>query len=194
MFETFETYITANGDFTPEDLRLMRSLSIVKKVRRKEFLLQEGEICRYKIFVAKGLLKSYCLRHDGTEHIMRFAPENSWTTDHISLVNQTPAQSNIEALENSEVVMWTRESMAELFASIPAFKVYMGRLMENALKSSHERILMNLSYTSEEKYEDFITSFPDVFRRVPLHMVASYLGVSRETLSRIRHAKTSASN
>jgi CRP-like cAMP-binding protein len=189
MFETFETFITANGDFTPEDLQLMRSLSIVKKVRRKEFLLQEGEICRYKIFVAKGLLKSYCLKNDGTEHIMRFSPENSWTTDHISLKNQTPAQSNIEALENSEVVMWTRENMHELFNSIPGFKVYMSRLIENALKSSHDRILINLSYTSEEKYEDFIASFPDVFRRVPLHMVASYLGVSRETLSRIRHAR-----
>jgi CRP-like cAMP-binding protein len=194
MFETFENFITANGDFTPEDLRLMRSLSIVKKVRRKEFLLQEGEICRYKIFVAKGLLKSYCLKNDGTEHIMRFSPENSWTTDHISLKNQTPAQSNIEALENSEVVMWTRENMHELFNSVPAFKVYMSKLIENALKSSHDRILINLSYTSEEKYEDFIASFPDVFRRVPLHMVASYLGVSRETLSRIRHAKTSSPN
>jgi CRP-like cAMP-binding protein len=194
MFEIFETFITANGDFTPEDLQLMRSLAIVKKVRRKEFLLQEGEICRYKIFIAKGLLKSYCLRHDGTEHIMRFSPENSWTTDHISLKNQTPAQSNIEALENSEVVMWTRENMHELFNSIPGFKAYMSRLIENALKSSHDRILMNLSYTSEEKYEDFIANFPDVFRRVPLHMVASYLGVSRETLSRIRHAKTSPSN
>jgi CRP-like cAMP-binding protein len=189
MFETFETFITANGDFSPEDLRLMRSLSIVKKVRRKEFLLQEGEICRYKIFIAKGLLKSYCLKNDGTEHIMRFSPENSWTTDHLSLKNQTPAQSNIEALENSEVVMWTRENMHELFNSIPAFKVYMSKLIENALKSSHDRILINLSYTSEEKYEDFIASFPDVFRRVPLHMVASYLGVSRETLSRIRHAR-----
>jgi CRP-like cAMP-binding protein len=189
MFELFETYITANGDFTPEDLQLMRSLSTVKKVRRKEFLLKEGEVCRYKIFIAKGLLKSYCLRSDGTEHIMQFSPENSWTTDPESLKNQTPAQSNIEALENSEVVMWTHENLAELFASIPAFKLYMGRLMENALKSSRERIRTNLSYTSEEKYEDFIATFPDVFRRVPLHMVASYLGVSRETLSRIRHAR-----
>jgi CRP-like cAMP-binding protein len=189
MFEIFETYITANGDFTPEDLRLMRSLSIIKKVRRKQFLLQEGEVCRYKIFIAKGLLKSYCLRHDGTETIMRFSPENSWTTDHDSLKYQRPAQSNIEALENSEVVMWTRENMAELFTAVPAFKFYMERLVENALKSSHQRILMNLSYTSEEKYENFIDSFPDVFRRVPLHMVASYLGVSRETLSRIRHAR-----
>jgi CRP-like cAMP-binding protein len=189
MFEIFETYITANGDFTPEDLKLMRSLAIVKKVRRKELLLQEGEVCRYKIFVAKGLLKSYFLKHDGTEHIMRFAPENSWTTDHESFKNHTPSKGNIEALEQTEVVLWTRESLVELYASIPAFKSYIERLIDNSLKASQERILGILSYTSEEKYEDFIASFPDVFRRVPLHMVASYLGVSRETLSRIRQTR-----
>jgi len=194
MFEIFETFITANGDFTPEDLQLMRSLATVKKVRRKELLLREGEICRHKIFITKGLLKTYAVGHDGVEHILRFSPENSWTTDHEGMKTQTPSRINIEALENTEVILWTRESMAELFASIPAFKVYMVRLMETALKATHERVLINLSYTSEEKYEDFIASFPDVFRRVPLHMVASYLGVSRETLSRIRHAKTSNSN
>ena len=192
MFENFETHITANGDFTPEELRLMRSLSTVKKVRRKEFLLQEGEVCRYKIFVAKGLLKTYCLKHDGTEHIMRFAPENSWTADHESLKKQTPSTCNIEALENSEVVLWTRENIAVLYTRVPAFKSYMERLIDSSIKASHRRILMNLSYTSEEKYEDFIASFPDVFRRVPLHMVASYLGVSRETLSRIRKARSTA--
>lgn len=189
MFEIFETFITANGDFTPEDLRVMRSLSILKKVRRKEFLLQEGEVCRYKMFVTKGLLRTYCLKRDGTEHIMRFAPENSWTTDHESFKNQIPSKTNIEALEPSEVIVWTRENFAELYARVPAFKSYMGGLIDNSLKAGRERILINLSYTSEEKYEDFMAAFPDVFRRVPLHMVASYLGVSRETLSRIRHAR-----
>ena len=192
MFEIFERYIKANGDFTSGDLTLMRSLSTVKKVRRKEFILQENEVCRYKIFVAKGLLKAYYLKDDGTEHIMRFAPENTWTADHESFKNQTPSRLNIEALENTQVVVWTREDLAELYTSIPAFRSYMERLLDNSLKASHERILKNLSYTSEEKYEDFIASFPDVFRRVPLHMVASYLGVSRETLSRIRHARSGA--
>ena len=189
MFEIFEDYITANGHFTQEDLHLMRSLAIIKKVRRKEFLLQEGEVCKYKMFVAKGLLRAYYLKNDGTEQIMRFSAENNWMTDHDSFKNQTPSKGNIEALENTEVILWTRESMAKLFASIPALKLYMERLIENTLMATHERVFRILSSTSEEKYEDFITSFPDVFRRVPLHMVASYLGVSRETLSRIRHAR-----
>jgi len=189
MFDIFEEYITAHGNFTAEDLLLLRSRAIIKKIHRKEFLLQEGEICRYKIFVTKGLLKTYVVGHEGVEHILRFSPENSWTTDHESMKTQTPSKANIEALENTNVILWTRESMDELCRAVPSFKVYMGRLMENALKATHERVLINLSYTSEEKYADFIASFPDVFSRVPLHMVASYLGVSRETLSRIRHAR-----
>jgi CRP-like cAMP-binding protein len=189
MFEDFETYITSNGNFTKDELKHMRSLSIVKKLRRKQLLLKEGEVCQYKIFVTKGLLKTYRLKDDGTEHIMRFAAENSWTTDHASYNNQTPSKYNIEALEPTEVILWTPESLSELLDAIPAFKSYSEKLIASSLNASHERILMNISYTSEEKYQDFITSFPDVFRRVPLHMVASYLGVSRETLSRIRHTQ-----
>jgi CRP-like cAMP-binding protein len=189
MFEHFESYIRSKEDFTNDELKLIRSLSVMKKLRRRQLLLREGEVCQYKIFVAKGLLKNYRLKDDGTEHIMRFAPENSWTTDHQSYTHQTPSKYNIEALEDTEVVLWTLENIKELLHAIPAFKSYSDKLMANSLNAGHERILINISYTSEEKYQNFITSFPDVFRRVPLHMVASYLGVSRETLSRIRHAQ-----
>lgn len=189
MFEVFETYITAKVALTKDELNHIHSLSVKRKLRRKELLLQEGEICRYKIFVCKGLLKNYRTRDDGSEHIMHFAPENNWTTDHKSYSTQTPSKYNIEALEDTEVLLWTQENFNELYNAIPAFKSYVGKLISRSLDASHERILANISYTSEEKYQDFITSFPDVFRRVPLHMVASYLGVSRETLSRIRHSQ-----
>lgn len=189
MFEIFEKYITSKADFTADELKSIRSLSSVKKIRRKEFLLQEGELCRYKIFVCEGLLKTYRLKDDGTEYIMRFAPENTWTTDHESYINQIPSKNNIEALEDTSVVLFTHDHLMELYNAIPRFKTLSDKLISNSLNASQERILMNISATSEEKYQDFITSFPNVFRRVPLHMVASYLGVSRETLSRIRHAQ-----
>ena len=188
MYEDFETYITALASFTEEELKLMRSLATVKKLRRRQLLLQEGEVCRHKIFVAKGLLKTYLLKEDGTEYIMRFSPENTWALDHESFNNQTPSKYHIEALEDAEVVLWTLENTRKL-EGIPTFKTLSDKLKGNSLDASQQRILTNISYTSEEKYQDFITSFPDVFRRVPLHMVASYLGISRETLSRIRHAQ-----
>lgn len=189
MFEDFEAYIKAHGNFTADDLKQMRSLALVRKVRRRQLVLQEGEVCRYKIFVTKGLLRNFRMKDDGTEYTMRFAAENSWTTDHDSFSNNTPSKYNIEALEDTEVVMWTQEQLSTLLLAIPAFKSLTEKLIATSLEASYERILMNISYTSEEKYQDFVTSFPDVFRRVPLHMVASYLGVSRETLSRIRHAQ-----
>jgi len=187
MTETFEAYLTSQGNFTEEELRLIRSRAIIRKLRRKQLILKEGEISQHKIFVVKGLLKTYQLKDDGTEHILRFSPERSWTADAQSYTHQTPTRYNIEALENSEVMLWSAHDLHELFNDVPAFKDYSNKLMADTLYASHDRILMNISYTSEEKYQDFITSYPDVFRRVPLHMVASYLGVSRETLSRIRH-------
>jgi CRP-like cAMP-binding protein len=189
MFEDFEAYITSQDSFTKDELKHMRSLSIVKKLRRRQFLLQEGEVCRYKTFVVKGLLKTYRLKDDGTEYIMRFAAENSWSVDHESYNNQTPSKYYIEALEETQAIQWTREDFDQLLDSIPALKTFSEKIKANNLDASQDRILMNISYTSEEKYQQFVTSFPDIFRRVPLHMVASYLGVSRETLSRIRHAQ-----
>jgi CRP-like cAMP-binding protein len=194
MFGHFENYIISEASFTKEELKLMRSLSTEKKLRKKQFLLREGEVCRCKAFVSKGLLRTYRTKDDGSEYIMRFAPENSWSIDSESYNNQTPSKYYIEALEDTEVIIWCREGLEELFAAIPAFRSYSERIKASSLDASQNRILMNISYTAEEKYQEFITSFPEVFRRVPLHMVASYLGVSRETLSRIRHSRLKGQN
>lgn len=189
MFEIFETHIRSNAGFTQDLLKQIHSVAGTRKLRRRQFLLQEGEVCRHKVFVCKGLLKAYQLRDNGAEYIMRFAAENTWIVDHESYMHRTPSRYNIEAIEDTEVVFWSADQITELFASIPAFKAYSDRLISNTLDASADRILANISYTAEEKYEYFIQSFPDIFKRVPLHMVASYLGVSRETLSRVRNAR-----
>lgn len=191
MFENFEKYILEKASFTEDELGQLRLLGEVKKLRRRQFLLQEGEVCRHKTFVVKGLLRAYRLADDGTEHIMRFAPENGWMIDNESYSNQKPSQYYIEAMEDSQLIVWTRDNMNKLFESIPAFKLLSEQIKEQSINDSQQRILINISYTAEEKYLSFIKSFPEVFSRVPLHMVASYLGVSRETLSRIRHAQLS---
>jgi len=185
----FETYIMAKGPVTQEELRLMLEKATVKKFRRRQLLLREGEVCQHKIFVSKGLLRTYRLKEDGTETIMRFAAENSWIVDHESYHHRTPTKYNIEAIEDTEVILWTRENFDGLLLAIPSLRDLSERLRIDNLHSSQDRILMNISASSEEKYQEFVTAFPDIFRRVPLHMVASYLGVSRETLSRIRHAQ-----
>ncbi|MBE7170178.1 MAG: Crp/Fnr family transcriptional regulator [Williamsia sp.] len=189
MFETFENYIRSKIDLHQDELKHILSLAVIRKIRRRQLLLQEGEICRHKVFICKGLLKTYRRKEDGTEYIMKFAPENSWAIDPESYHNEIPTKYNIEAVEATDIMLWSKASFHELFVSIPAFKSFSEKLMFSSIDANQDRILMNISSTTEEKYQDFIATFPDVFRRVPLHMVASYLGVSRETLSRIRHTQ-----
>lgn len=189
MIENFETYLASEGLFTAEEIKQISFLATAKKFRRRQLLLHEGEVCRNKTFVVKGLLRSYFKKDDGSEYIMRFATENTWTIDPESYYNIMPSKYNIEALEDTEALVWAKGQLEELIEKIPAFKAFSEKLRSASHDASQNRVLMNISATAEEKYQDFITSFPDVFARVPLHMVASYLGVSRETLSRIRHAQ-----
>lgn len=106
-----------------------------------------------------------------------------------SMANQTASKLNIEVMEDSVVLLWTHEALSALVKSIPGLQAYTNDLITQSLYSSYERILSNISATSEEKYQGFVNNYPDLINRVPLHMIASFLGVSRETLSRIRHAQ-----
>lgn len=189
MYEDFLAYMTSATDLPATDIRQMYDLATFRKMRRKQYLLQEGEVSRHKIFVLKGLLFTYRRKEDGTESIMRFAPENTWTLDTTSYHNNLPTKFNIEALEDSEVLTWKKEDFVQLQDRMPALRDLSEKLRTSSQDASQDRILMNISYTSEEKYQEFVNTFPDLFRRIPLHMVASYLGVSRETLSRIRQAQ-----
>ncbi|TWF42884.1 CRP-like cAMP-binding protein [Chitinophaga polysaccharea] len=189
MSDIFENYLRSVMPLTQEELQQILSLSVTKKVRRRQLLLEEGEVCLYKIFITKGLLKSYLLKSDGSEHIMRFAPEQTWLTDHESYMHQTPSKYFIEAIEDTHVLLWTRDHFNMLMDNIPALKAYSIRIVSNSLNASQERIRMHISATSEEKYQEFVAAFPQLANRIPLHLIASYLGVSRETLSRIRHAQ-----
>jgi len=188
MFNEFESYIRAQANLSDNDIELMRSVAIEKTLRRKECLVRQGDVCRYKIFVTKGLLRAYATRDDGSEHIMHFSPENSWSTDPESLANGTPSNYTIEALERSEVVLWTKNDLRYLTGTITGLKAYFDKLIYAGGNSLRHRVLSVIGSTAEEKYDDFRKNHADILARVPLHMVASYLGVTRETLSRIRRS------
>jgi CRP-like cAMP-binding protein len=189
MIAEFEKYIKENVTLSEEDLKLIRSVAVERTVRKKQLLLQQGEVCRHKIFICKGMLRTYRTREDGSEHIMMFSPETWWATDPESLNNQTPSLYYIDALEDSEVLLWTKKDFEMLCASIPDLKRYSQNLISANLNLGRQRIFSALSATAEEKYDEFVTSYPNIFARIPLHMVASYLGVSLKTLSRIRQAQ-----
>jgi CRP-like cAMP-binding protein len=186
MFEAFEIYLKEKADLTADELDAVRAVSVEKKIRKRQYLLQEGDVCHHDCFIVKGCLRSYRVGEDGTEHILRFGVENWWMNDHESLNTGDPSKSNIDALENSEVILIDKQAFVNLMMTIPKFRNFIERLKAKSFDASQNRIMSNISHTTEEKYQNFITSFPDIFYRVPLHMIASYLGVSRETLSRVR--------
>ncbi|PZU86007.1 MAG: cyclic nucleotide-binding protein [Chryseobacterium sp.] len=173
-------------DFTDEKFDFILYKSQLIKLQRKETVCGQGEVCNLKIFVAKGLLRNYSISEDGNEHILQFVNEMSWTTDPESFYNNIPSKLNIEAMEASEIFAFNCEDFAELREQIPELNIFVENILTRKSMEIHKRLLMNISSSPEEKYLDFINTYPDIFNRVPLHMVASYLGLSRETLSRVR--------
>ena len=187
MFEVFEQYIKEIiPELTEDQIRLMQDKSVVRLLHKKENLLQEGEICVYKAFVTKGLLRIFSVGENGAEHILRFVDAGGWIIDPESYFNDLPSIYTIDAIESSEVVLFHRNDFRFLSEHIPALNKHNEDIFKESVLSLHNRIHLNISATPEGKYRDFIQTHPGIFQRIPLHMVASYLGVSRETLTRVR--------
>ncbi|MFD1143558.1 Crp/Fnr family transcriptional regulator [Larkinella insperata] len=190
MVAVFEKYFrTQNTLLSDEEIGLISAAALERTVQRKQVLLQTGEICRYKIFVVNGFLRTYRVGADGMEHIIQFSPELTWTTEGESYTNRTPAAYTIDALEDSQILVWTRDRFDALLDQIPALRTFSEQLISRNLHSSRNRIYKALSSTPTEKYEDFIQAHPGILLRIPLRMVASYLGVSLKTLTRIRQSQ-----
>ena len=187
MFEFFAAYLKEKALLTDDEIEQVLACTSSKKIRKRQYLLQEGEVCHYNCFVEKGCMRSYRVGEDGAEHIMTFAMPNWWVSDQESYNNGTPSKNNIDALADSEVLLIEKKDWDTLINEMPAFREWQDKLKSKSLDAAENRIMSHISDSAEEKYNKFITSFPDIFNCVPLHMVASYLGVSRETLSRIRN-------
>ncbi|MCK0190280.1 Crp/Fnr family transcriptional regulator [Arenibacter sp. F20364] len=186
MLEVFKKYINDKVSMPEDDLSEILSYAILKKLRRRQFLLQEGDVWRYNAFVSSGFLRKYSVDDKGTEHIMSFSPENYWTGDRESLVNETPSKFNIEALENAEILLFKKDDFDMLCKKFPLFNNMVNNILHRSFLTSQNRIHSSISLTSEEKYNNFVLKFPSIANRVPQHMIASYIGISPETLSRIR--------
>ena len=157
-----------------------------KKVKKKAYLLQEGDISRHQYFVNKGCLRTYTIDEKGLEHVIQFAIEDWWTGDMYSFLTQTPARFTIDALEDSELLCLEKNALEELYIKIPKFERFFRHLLQNAFIALQERIIANLSQPADERYCTFITKYPDMEKRLQLKQIASYLGITPESLSRIR--------
>jgi CRP-like cAMP-binding protein len=186
MYDLLYKKITETISITDEEFELCKTLFLPKKLRKKQYLLQEGDVCRYNTFVSAGLLRSYTVDDKGGEHILQFAFEGWWLGDIYSFLTGEPSVYNMEALEACELLLITKPSWELLLEKIPVFERYFRILIQNNLVATQRRLMGALSGMSEERYLNFVNNFPGSLNRIPQHMIASYLGITRETLSRIR--------
>jgi len=172
-----------------EEAYLISKLKI-KKLRKRQYFLQEGDVCKYQAFVSKGCLRSYEIDKKGVEHVVQFSPEDWWIGDIYSFYTNEPSRLNIEALEDTEVFVFDKDVLEDLYTNIPKMERYFRLLMQNGLIALSQRIISSLSKSAAERYCDFIQRYPQIEQRVPNHQIASYLGIKPESLSRIRNQRT----
>jgi CRP-like cAMP-binding protein len=182
----FTTFLTNNADIDTGKLKDIVHQQKTRHIEKATFLLQEGEICKHSFYVEQGLLRYYSIDEKGKEHIIQFAPEGWFVGDRESMFFNRPSQFFIQSLEDSNVVMIDEDLICTLSKADERFAVFNNNLLHNHIRQLQHRINMLLGATAEERYLDFIKTYPDILLRVPQTMVASYLGITPESLSRVR--------
>jgi len=157
-----------------------------KKIRKKEYLLREGQVCTANYFVQKGCLRMYFIREDGVEQITQFAIENWWITDYQSLDWQQPSRFYIQSIEPAELAILDRDTIPALCDRLPQIDRYLRLIVQRAFAAAQQHRFFIHADTSEERYLRFTTSFPQFIQRIPQYMVASYLGFTPEFISKLR--------
>jgi len=181
--------IAKHISLTKEQENYFLSLLKNKKVRKKLFLSQEGDISKGPFFVTKGILRSYTVDKNGFEHVLQFAPPGWWIADMYSLITQQPGSLSIDAVEDSDVLLLPKQELDKLYNEIPAFERFFRILAENALVTFQQRLIDNLSLTAKERYANFCKRYPLLIERLQQKQVASYIGVTPEFLSKMLKSK-----
>ncbi|HMB62465.1 MAG TPA: Crp/Fnr family transcriptional regulator [Eudoraea sp.] len=182
LFTYIDRYVTLT---TEEELFLKERLRS-RRYLKGQYVLQQGDICHYESFVLSGCLKVFYSDSSGGEHVVMFAVEEWWVSDMGSFVNHTPADYNIQCLENCELLQFTHSTLEELYTKIPALERFFRIIIQNAFVAAQKRIVNNHRLTARDRYISFIDQYPDIAQRVPQYLIASYLGITKEFLSKIR--------
>ncbi len=186
MFDNLADSILQKVQIAKEDLDILRQYFIPKKVRKRQYILNSGDPCKYITFVEKGLLRAFTVDDDGREHVVQFAFEGGWISDMGSFFSGEDSSYNIEALEDCELLHLSRSAMEELLEKVPLMERYFRLLMQNNIVALQRRVIAYMSMTAEEKYLRLLEIAPDIMSRAAQQHIASYLSITPETLSRIR--------
>ena len=185
-FAVLRAYLEARASFTDDEMRFVESLFVPTALAAGEFLQRAGQVATHAAFVASGCLRSYVIDAKGKEHIVQFAPETWWLADNISLATRTPTQYFYQAVEDSQALLIDPAAHQKIVDQVPAYAASFRAGLQKHAAAQDVRIVNSLAATAEERYLEFMQTYPSIAQRVPQWMLASYLGISPETVSRIR--------
>lgn len=189
MFQQISQYVKTCVALSQEQQGFFNKILEHKIISPKTFLLREGEICQFEAFIIKGCIKTYFIDKNGFEVILTFATENWWISDITSFHEQKPSKMFIETIEETELLILTPQTKQALLSHIPALERMFRLMVQRHLGAYQERLFSNIALSAEERYDMFLKKFPDLPQRIPQHLIAAYLGISAEFLSRIRKRK-----
>jgi len=178
--------IAKHVSLTPEEQTHFLSLTETKSYKAKTILLKEGEVCTYSFFVTKGILRSYTIDENGVEHVVSFACPGWWIADMYSYLSQRPGQLYIEVNEDAEVFLLSKENQEQLYHDIPKIERFFRILIENSLVANQQRLIDNLTFTAEARYDKFSKKYADLVHCLPQKQIASYIGVTPEFFSKMK--------
>ncbi len=184
LIKYFNSYATT--PLTDDEIDMIQGFFTPKKFRKRQYFLQEGEVCKYTAFIVNGAMRQYMVDDKGEEHIIQLFIENWWVSDRESEVKETPSKYFIDAWEDTETLLALRKNVLNLIDQIPSLFQWIRKMDENNAVATQKRLNAAISLSAEERYYDLEKTYPEFLQRFPQHIMASYLGINRETLSRIR--------
>jgi CRP-like cAMP-binding protein len=185
-FKTILQHIERRISLNEEEQRYIHSAFSIRSLLPRQYLLAQGEVCRYESYVCHGFLRSFHVDGSGDEHTLHFAQEDWWISDLNSFIRQVPASRNIIALEKTVVLQIDIEKREELLLRVPKMERFWRILNEHASMAQDERILNNISLSGVERYQALVKKYPDIEQRLPQKHIASFLGMTPVFLSQIR--------
>jgi len=171
---------------THEEVNVIASLFTFKTFRKRQYIMQEGNITRHETFIVKGITRTYTVDEKGQEHIVQFGLEDWWIGDLYSFLTETPSLYNVDCLEDTEVFQITKPNLEALYVQVPKMERHFRLIIQNAFIASTNRVASSLVKSATDRYLEFIHQYPQIERSVPNHQIASYLGITPQSLSRIR--------
>ncbi|MDZ4709410.1 MAG: Crp/Fnr family transcriptional regulator [Saprospiraceae bacterium] len=182
----FRIYLTSKGGITEEQFLTLTQGIVLQQFEKGQYILRPGEICKHAFFIEQGLMRSFSIGENGKEHIIQFAPENWIISDRSSAFFNEPSDYFIEAVEDTTAVLLDKKFIQQASLINATFRAFNEQALQNHIRHMQQRINLLLGASAEKRYLDFINLYPDLTLRVPQWMIASYLGITPESLSRVR--------